>query len=78
LEVNPGLVVGFTDHEAQISGFIDLPMVIREEKKVLTLMVKFVVIDMPISYNGIIDRPSLNAAGIVVLATRACYFISTC
>jgi len=43
-----------------------MSMVIGEDPKVLTLMGKFLMIDLPSAYNGIIERLSLNTTGAVI------------
>ena len=41
-------------------------MVIGEEPKALIMIVKFLVVNLPSTYNEIIKRSSLNTAGAVV------------
>jgi len=53
-KVSSGLLEGFTSHESQILGSVDLLMVMGEEPKVLFMMVKFLMVDLPPTYNGII------------------------
>jgi len=55
LEASLDLLMESISHEAQILGSINLLMVIEEEPKMLTMMVKFLVIEFSFAYKGIIE-----------------------
>ncbi|XP_059436658.1 uncharacterized protein LOC132169680 [Corylus avellana] len=53
-------LVGFTGEQVQPMGLISLPTIAGIALKQVTIMVDFLVIDLPSAYNAIIDRPSLD------------------
>ncbi|KAL2240957.1 UNVERIFIED_CONTAM: Retrovirus-related Pol polyprotein from transposon opus [Sesamum indicum] len=59
-------LVGFGGGEVASLGIVDLPASLGEEPKRKTLMVKFLVVDMPFAYNVILGRPGLNSFRVVV------------
>ncbi|KAL2227023.1 UNVERIFIED_CONTAM: Retrovirus-related Pol polyprotein from transposon [Sesamum indicum] len=59
-------LVGFGGGEVASLGTVDLPASLGEEPKRRTLMVKFLVVDMPFAYNVILGRPGLNSFRAVV------------
>ncbi|KAL2232853.1 UNVERIFIED_CONTAM: hypothetical protein Sindi_1465300 [Sesamum indicum] len=59
-------LVGFGGGEVASLGTVDLPASLGEEPKRKTLMVKFLVVDMPFAYNVILGRPGLNSFRAVV------------
>ncbi|KAL2253186.1 uncharacterized protein LOC105168579 [Sesamum indicum] len=59
-------LVGFGGGEVASLGTVDLPASLGEEPKRRTLMVKFLVVDMPFAYNVILGRPGLNSYMAVV------------
>ena len=52
-------------------------MVIGEEPKVLTMMVKFLMIDLPFAYNRILGQSLLNAVRAVILTLHKMIKFST-
>ncbi|KAL2254676.1 UNVERIFIED_CONTAM: Retrovirus-related Pol polyprotein from transposon [Sesamum indicum] len=59
-------LVGFGGSEVASLGTVNLPVSLGEEPKRKTLMVKFLVVDMPFAYNVILGRPGLNSFRAVV------------
>ncbi|KAL2236614.1 UNVERIFIED_CONTAM: Retrovirus-related Pol polyprotein from transposon [Sesamum indicum] len=59
-------LVGFGGSEVASLGTVELPVSLGEEPKRKTLMVKFLVVDMPFAYNVILGRPGLNSFRAVV------------
>lgn len=47
--------MGFTRHEAIIVGTIILPLTIETWPRIITEMIKFLVIDTPPAYSGILE-----------------------
>ncbi|KAL2246210.1 UNVERIFIED_CONTAM: Retrovirus-related Pol polyprotein from transposon [Sesamum indicum] len=60
------LLVGFGGSEVASLGTVELPVSLGEEPERKTLMVKFLVVDMPFAYNVILGRPGLNSFRAVV------------
>ncbi|KAL2246834.1 UNVERIFIED_CONTAM: Retrovirus-related Pol polyprotein from transposon [Sesamum indicum] len=59
-------LVGFGGSEVASLGTVNLPVSLGEEPKCKTLMVKFLVVDMPFAYNVILGRLGLNSFRAVV------------
>ncbi|KAL2241784.1 UNVERIFIED_CONTAM: Retrovirus-related Pol polyprotein from transposon opus [Sesamum indicum] len=59
-------LVGFGGGEVASLGTVILPASLGEEPKRKTLMVKFLVVDMPFAYNVILGRPGLNSFRAIV------------
>ncbi|KAL2237797.1 UNVERIFIED_CONTAM: hypothetical protein Sindi_0971400 [Sesamum indicum] len=59
-------LVGFGGSEMASLGKIELPVSMGEEPKRKTLMVKFLVVDTPFTYNVILGRPGLNSFRAVI------------
>ncbi|KAL2224699.1 UNVERIFIED_CONTAM: hypothetical protein Sindi_2969200 [Sesamum indicum] len=59
-------LVGIGGSEVSSLGTIELPVSMEEEPKRKTLMVKFLVVDTPFTYNVILGRPGLNSFRAVI------------
>ncbi|KAL0453598.1 UNVERIFIED_CONTAM: hypothetical protein Slati_1337900 [Sesamum latifolium] len=59
-------LVGFGGSEVASMGTIDLPLLMGEEPKRRTIIVRFLVVDTPFAYNVILGRPGLNLFRAVV------------
>ncbi|KAL2226838.1 UNVERIFIED_CONTAM: Retrovirus-related Pol polyprotein from transposon [Sesamum indicum] len=59
-------LVGFGGSKVASLGTIELPVSMGEEPKRKTLMVKFLVVDTPFTYNVILGRPGLNSFRAVI------------
>ncbi|KAL2231769.1 UNVERIFIED_CONTAM: Retrovirus-related Pol polyprotein from transposon [Sesamum indicum] len=59
-------LVGFGGSEVASLGMIELPVSMGEEPKRKTLMVKFLVVDTPFTYNVILGRLGLNSFRAVI------------
>ncbi|RWW33857.1 hypothetical protein GW17_00001408 [Ensete ventricosum] len=58
---------GFTGDIITPLGVTTLPVTIGEEPRTKTLMVPFVVVKLPSTYNAIIGHPTLNILRAVIL-----------
>ncbi|RZR82542.1 hypothetical protein BHM03_00008991 [Ensete ventricosum] len=59
-------LTGFTDDAITPVGIATLPMTFGNEPRTKTLMVHFMVVDLPSAYNMIIGQPTLNKLRVVV------------
>ncbi|KAL2248312.1 UNVERIFIED_CONTAM: Retrovirus-related Pol polyprotein from transposon [Sesamum indicum] len=59
-------LVEFGGSEIAPLGTLDLPVLMGDEPRRKTLMVKFLVVDTPFAYNVILGRPALNSFRAVV------------
>ncbi|RWV96393.1 hypothetical protein GW17_00040900 [Ensete ventricosum] len=59
-------LIGFTGDSIAPLGMMTLPLTIGEEPRTKTLIVVFMVVDLPLAYNAIIGRPTLNRLRAVV------------
>ncbi|KAL0445255.1 UNVERIFIED_CONTAM: hypothetical protein Slati_2248200 [Sesamum latifolium] len=64
-KVNTSLY-GFAGEVVQPRGMISLPLTLGTGHMRRTCMLKFLVVDMPSAYNGILGRPTLNAFQAVI------------
>ncbi|RWW76736.1 hypothetical protein BHE74_00015150 [Ensete ventricosum] len=53
-------LIGFTQDATASSGVVTLPMTFDEEPRTKTLMVSFMVVELPSTYTVVIGQPSLN------------------
>ncbi|RWV95330.1 hypothetical protein BHE74_00031461 [Ensete ventricosum] len=59
-------LIGFTGDAITPVGIVTLPVTFSDEPRTKTLMVHFMVVDLPSTYNVIIGRPTLNKLRAVV------------
>ncbi|RWV90612.1 hypothetical protein GW17_00047169 [Ensete ventricosum] len=59
-------LTGFTGDSTAPLGTMTLLLIINEEPRTKTLMVVFMVVNLPSAYNAIIGRPTLNRLRAVV------------
>ncbi|XP_065050242.1 uncharacterized protein LOC135680288 [Musa acuminata AAA Group] len=59
-------LTGFTGDSISLLGTTILPITIPEEPRAKTIMTTFMVVDLPLAYNVILDRPALNKLKAVV------------
>ncbi|RRT71280.1 hypothetical protein B296_00031874 [Ensete ventricosum] len=59
-------LTGFTDDAITPEGVATLPVTFGDEPRIKTLMVHFMVVDLPSAYNVIIGRPTLNKLRAIV------------
>ena len=60
------LIYGFSGEKVSTRGYIDLYTVFHDGAQTKTILIRFLVVDAPTSYNVLLDRPSLNTLGVVV------------
>jgi hypothetical protein len=53
-------LIGFAEKQVQLVGIISLPVIAGTTPKQSNVMVNFLVVDQPSTYNTIIGRPTLN------------------
>jgi len=56
----------FFEEKVSTRGYIDPHTVFREASQTKIILIRFLVIDAPTSYNVLLSRPSLNTLGAVV------------
>ncbi|RWW21570.1 hypothetical protein GW17_00014271 [Ensete ventricosum] len=56
----------FTGDSISPLGTTTHPVIVREEPRSKTLMVSFIVVRLPSTYNAILDCPTLNRLRVVV------------
>ncbi|RWW67763.1 hypothetical protein BHE74_00024786 [Ensete ventricosum] len=59
-------LTGFTDDAITPEGVATLPVTFDDKPRIKTLMVYFMVVDLPSAYNMIIRRPTLNKLRAIV------------
>ncbi|XP_065004107.1 uncharacterized protein LOC135636345 [Musa acuminata AAA Group] len=59
-------LIGFTGDSVSLLGTTILPITIGEELRAKTMMITFMVVDLPSAYNVILGRPTLNKLKAVV------------
>jgi len=59
-------IYGFSGEKVSTYGYIDLHTVFRDSAQTKTILIRFLIVDAPTSYNVLLDRPSLNTLGEVV------------
>ncbi|KAG8641014.1 hypothetical protein MANES_13G092290v8 [Manihot esculenta] len=65
-------LVGLGDRTVTVLGTINLPHVLGDEKQMRKLYAKFMVVDIPLTYNVILGRLVLNCHGIVINMHAMC------
>jgi len=59
-------IYGFSGEKVSTRGFIDLHAVFRKGRQTKTILVRYLVVEAPTSYNVLLRRPSLNTLGAAV------------
>jgi len=59
-------IYGFSGEKVSTCGYIDLHTVFRDGTQTKTIPIRFLVVDVPTSYNVLLGQPSLNTLGVVV------------
>jgi len=59
-------IYGFSGEQVSTRGYIDLHTVFREGTQTKTIPIRFLIVEVPTSYNILLGRPSLNTLGAVV------------
>jgi hypothetical protein len=59
-------LVGFTCDTLYSEGVIEIRVEFRQSPHLTTMMVKFLVVNIPSAYNAILRRKTLNAIGIII------------
>ncbi|KAG8641015.1 hypothetical protein MANES_13G092480v8 [Manihot esculenta] len=70
-------LVGLGDTTVTVLGTINLPHVLGDEKQTRELYAKFMVVDIPLTYNVILGRLVLNCHGIVINMHAMCLKLPT-
>jgi len=61
-----GVLVGFSGEQVEVRGYVNLRTTFADEHTAKTIMIKYIVVKAPSSYNMLLGRPSLNKLGAVV------------
>lgn len=61
-----GVLVKFFGEHVEIWGYVELRTTLTDRALVKTIMVRYVVVNAPSSYNLILGQPSLNRLGVIV------------
>jgi len=59
-------IYGFFGEQVSTCGYIDLHTVFRDGTQTKTIPIRFLIVDVPTSYNVLLGRPSLNTLSAVV------------
>jgi len=59
-------IYGFSSEQVSTWGYIDLHTVFRDGTQTKIVLIHFLIVDAPTSYNILLGRPSLNTLGAVV------------
>ena len=59
-------IYGFSGEQVSIRGYINLHTVFRDGTQTKTIPIRFLIVDVPTSYNVLLGRPLLNTLGVVV------------
>ena len=61
-----GVLVGFSGEQVEVRGFVDLRTTFFDDLAAKTIVIRYIVVNAPSSYNLLLGRPSLNKLGAVV------------
>jgi len=59
-------IYGFSGEKVFTRSYIDLHTIFRDNTQTKTILIRFLIVDAPTSYNVLLGRPSLNTFGVVV------------
>jgi len=59
-------IYDFSGEQLSTCGYIDLHTMFREGTQTKTILIRFLIVDAPTSYNVLLGRPSLNTLGAVI------------
>jgi len=62
--------VGFSGEQVEVRGHVDLRTTFSNEHVAKTIVIRYLVVNAPSSYNLLLGRPSLNKLGAVVSTTH--------
>jgi len=65
-----GVLVGFSGEQVEVRGYVNLRTTFSDEHAAKTIIIKYIVVNAPSSYNMLLGRPSLNMLGAVVSTTH--------
>ena len=65
LKPSPNSVYGFTRDSVTPMGVISIPMTVGDYPKQSCVMADFLMIDQPLVFNAVLDRPSLGALKVI-------------
>ncbi|XP_027905968.1 uncharacterized protein LOC114165580 [Vigna unguiculata] len=61
-----GVLVGFSGEQVEVRGHVDLRTTFSDENAAKTIVIRYLVVNAPSSYNLLLGRPSLNKLGAVI------------
>ena len=65
-----GVLVGFSGHQVEVKGYVDLRTTFRDKEDAKTIFIRYIVVNAPSSYNLLLGRPSINKLGVVILTVH--------
>jgi len=60
------VLVGFSSDPVEVRGYVDLRTTFTDDQAAKTIVIRYIVVNAPSSYNLLLRRPSLNKLGVVV------------
>ena len=57
--------MGFAGDQVEVRGYINLRTTFSDEEAARTIVVRYIVINIPSAYNLLLGRPSINRLGVV-------------
>jgi len=60
-----GCLVGFAGDQVEVRGYVELRTTFADENTIRTITIRYIVVNVPSTYNLLLDRPSLNRLGAV-------------
>jgi len=65
LRLHDGCLVGFAGDRVEVRGYVNLRTTFSDEDAARTVVVRYIVVNTPSTYNLLLGRPSLNKLGAV-------------
>jgi len=57
--------VGFAGDHVEVRGYINLRTTFSDEEASRTIVIRYIVVNIPSTYNLLLGRPSINKLGVV-------------
>jgi len=61
-----GVLVGFSGEQVEVQGYVDLQTTFIDDQAYEMVVIQYIVVNAPSSYNLLLGRPSLNKLGAIV------------
>jgi len=66
LKSSDGVLVRFLAVQVEVWGYVDLQTTFTDEESISTIMVRYIVVKGPYTYNLLLGKPFLNKLGALV------------